>query len=218
MGKADTGNIAGEVPGEVTFSFVVPVQNEQEGLEHFIGRLKIVADELGEPYEILLVNDGSTDDTASVIRRLAETDKHVKSVELSRSFGRQVALLAGHDYACGKAVISLDADGRHRPEFIPELVSRWREGFEVVYTQRRQAPGGGAGVEPGEGWLARTADRLALGITSRGIEDLEYLDRGSPHCPGPGRGRSNCSPLGGSAGSAGKLGRHRRSRARLWRE
>jgi dolichol-phosphate mannosyltransferase len=183
MSKADTSNIAGEAAGEITFSFVVPVQNEQEGLEHFIGRLKIVADELGEPYEILLVNDGSIDDTASVIRRLAETDKHVKCVELSRSFGRQVALLAGHDFACGKAVISLAADGRHRPEFIPELVSRWREGFEVVYTQRRQVAAGG-GLLAGEGRISRAAERVARRLVQAATggnlldrEDFRLLDR-----------------------------------------
>jgi polyisoprenyl-phosphate glycosyltransferase len=185
MGKADAANISGEAPGEITFSFVIPVQNEQEELEHFLGRLKIVADELGEPYEILLVNDGSTDDTASVIRRLAETDKHVRCVELSRSFGRQVALLAGHDFACGKAVISLEATGRHRPEFIPELVSRWREGFEVVYTQRRQVAAGAApGAGAGGSWLSRTGERLARRLvrTATGVnlldrEDFRLLDR-----------------------------------------
>jgi len=101
---------------DITFSFVVPAFNEQEGLEHFYGRLKVVADQLGESYEIIFVNDGSTDDTATVIRRLRETDGRVKCVEFSRNFGRQVALTAGYDFAQGKAVISLNADCQHPPE------------------------------------------------------------------------------------------------------
>ena len=119
---------------DIMFSFVVPTFNEQEGLEHFYGRLKVVADQLGESYEIIFVDDGSTDDTATVIRRLREMDGQVKCVEFSRNFGHQVAVTAGYDYAHGKAVISLDANCQHPPELIPELVARWREGFEVVCT------------------------------------------------------------------------------------
>jgi len=159
-----------------TFSFVVPAYNEQDGLEHFYGRLKLVADELREPYEIVFVNDGSTDDTAGVIRRLAEADRHVRAVEFSRNFGHQVAVTAGYDFASGRAVISLDADCQHPPELIGEMVSRWREGFEVVYTVRRDTEG----ISRLRRWLGRLAYR-AIRLASRADltdqADFRLLDR-----------------------------------------
>ncbi|MHC4294051.1 MAG: glycosyltransferase family 2 protein [Planctomycetota bacterium] len=125
----------------VTFSFVSPVYNEAKGLEEFYTRLKAAADELGESYEIIFVNDGSQDGTDEILRRLAKSDKHVKVVEFSRNFGHQVAVTGGYDYARGKAVVSLDSDCQHPPEMIGQLIERWREGFEVVYTIRRDTSG-----------------------------------------------------------------------------
>lgn len=161
---------------EITFSFVAPAFNEQEGLEHFHGRLKAVADSLGEPYEILFVNDGSTDDSAAVIRRLAEADPHVRSVEFSRNFGHQVAVTAGYDYARGRAVISLDADCQHPPELIPHMVARWREGSEVVYTIRRDTEG----ISPlrrAIGHAAYGLIKLASGMDLTDQADFRLLDR-----------------------------------------
>lgn len=161
---------------EVVFSIVAPVYNQQDRLEDFYGRLKLVADELGEPYEILFVNDGSTDETAAVIRGLAETDQSVKAVEFSRSFGRQAAFTAGYDLASGKAVISLDCGRGHRPEAIPDLVARWREGFEVVYTVRKPAESA-SGLRPWLGRLAcRTIHRIS-GIDLANSTDFRLLDR-----------------------------------------
>jgi len=168
--------MADEPNSDITFSFVVPVYNEQEGLEHFYGRLKIAADELSESYEILFVNDGSTDDTASVIRRLAESDPHVKSVEFSRNFGHQVAVTAGYDFAAGRAVVSLDADCQHPPELIGEMVSRWREGFEVVYTVRRDTQGLSR-LRQAVGRLTYRAIRLATGADLTDRADFRLLDR-----------------------------------------
>ena len=160
----------------VTFSFVAPVYNEQEGIEHFYGRLKVVADELGEPYEILFVNDGSTDESASIIARLAEADPCVKAVEFSRTFGHQVAVTAGYDYAGGRAVVSLDADCQHPPELIPQLVARWREGFEVVYTVRRDTEGISR-LRRGLGRLTYRLIRLASGADLTDQADFRLLDR-----------------------------------------
>ena len=126
---------------DITFSFVAPVFNEQDGLEAFHQRLSAVAKKLSEPYEIVLVNDGSTDNTDQVLRRLVQSDPAVKVVEFSRNFGHQLAVTAGYDHARGRAVITLDADCQHPPELIPDLVARWREGFEVVCTVRRDTVG-----------------------------------------------------------------------------
>lgn len=121
----------------VTFSFVAPVFNEAESLPTFYSQLRSAADALGESYEIVFVNDGSTDDSLNLIRRLKETDDRVRYVDLSRNFGQQEALTAGYDYATGQAVISLDADCQHPPGLIGEMIARWRQGYEVVYTVRR---------------------------------------------------------------------------------
>jgi len=165
-----------KTPADITFSFVVPAFNEQEGLEHFYGRLKVVADQLGEPYEIIFVNDGSTDDTATVIRHLREMDGRVKCVEFSRNFGHQVAITAGYDFAQGKAVISLDGDCQHPPELIPELVARWREGFEVVCTVRKDTEG----LSRFRRWIGHViyrVIRLATGADLTDQADFRLLDR-----------------------------------------
>lgn len=165
-----------KTPPDITFSFVVPAFNEQEGLEHFYGRLKVVADQLGEPYEIIFINDGSTDDTATVIRRLREMDPRVKCVEFSRNFGHQVAVTAGYDFAQGKAVISLDADCQHPPELIPELVVRWREGFEAVCTVRKDTEG----LSRFRRWIGHMTYRvirLATGSDLTDQADFRLLDR-----------------------------------------
>jgi dolichol-phosphate mannosyltransferase len=161
---------------EITFSFVSPVYNEQEGLETFYKRLSAVAAKLGEPYEIIFVNDGSTDDTAGVITRLMAADSRVKYVEFSRNFGHQIAVTAGYDFANGRAVISLDSDCQHPPELIPELVARWREGYEVVYTVRKDTHGISA-VRRGLGRLVYRAIRWMSGQELTDQADFRLMDR-----------------------------------------
>ena len=163
-------------PGSVTFSFIAPVHNEEAGLERFHSRLTAVAQKLNEPYEIIFVNDGSSDASDSVIRRLAIADPHVKCVEFSRNFGHQAAVTAGYDYASGRAVISLDSDCQHPPELIPELVAQWREGFEIIYTVRRDT----AGISPVRraiGRLAYRVIRLVSGIELTDQADFRLMDR-----------------------------------------
>lgn len=126
------------------YSIVVPVYNEAGSLRELHARLAEVMRPLGEPYELILVDDGSTDDSLALIKELAAADKAVKAVSLSRNFGHQAALGAGLDRASGRAVIFMDADLQHPPRCIPEMISRWREGYEVVGTIRRDPPGTGA--------------------------------------------------------------------------
>jgi len=168
MVQSDTSNI--------TFSFVVPIHNEQAGLEHFLGRLTAVAKELGESYEIIFVDDGSTDETPMILARLVDADRHVRVVEFSRNFGHQVAVTAGYDFARGQAVISLDGDCQHPPETIPQLVARWREGFEVVRTVRRDTEGISA-VRRGIGRLVYRVIRLCTGADLTDQADFRLLDR-----------------------------------------
>ncbi|MCK4601858.1 MAG: glycosyltransferase [Phycisphaerae bacterium] len=117
---------------DITFSFICPLTGRQEKPEGFYRRLGEVARGLGEPYEVIFVDDGSQADAGAVIRELAAGDETLRLVELSRSFGREAAVAAGQDYASGRAVISLGGEAWDRLELIGDLVARWREGFEVV--------------------------------------------------------------------------------------
>lgn len=117
-------------------SVVVPVFNEQEVLPEFHARLSAVLDGLDQSAQIIYVNDGSTDATAAIVRRLAEQDARVMLLDLSRNFGKEIALTAGLDHADADAVVVIDADLQDPPELIPELVSHWLDGYDVVYAQR----------------------------------------------------------------------------------
>ncbi|CAA9272286.1 MAG: Polymyxin resistance protein ArnC, glycosyl transferase, partial [uncultured Acetobacteraceae bacterium] len=129
-------------------SVVVPLFNEEEVLERFHARLTSVMDSLGLSWEVVYVNDGSRDRSLDVLHALHAEQAEVAVVSLSRNFGKEVAMTAGLDHARGDAVVVIDVDLQDPPEVIPELVAAWREGFDVVYAQRR--------VREGETWLKRT--------------------------------------------------------------
>ncbi len=124
-------------------SIVVPAFNESDNLPVLHERLVRVLHELGESYEIIVVDDGSTDSTWECIRRLAQEDEAVRGIRFSRNFGHQSALMAGLDFARGDAVITMDADLQHPPELIPVLVQKWRDGATVVNTVRTYPEGTG---------------------------------------------------------------------------
>jgi len=119
--------------GSPVISVVLPVYNEEESLVVLAARLTGVLTEIGETFEVLLVDDGSSDDSYAIMETLVERDSRFRAISLSRNFGHQVALTAGLDLAAGQAVITMDADLQHPPEVIRDLVSRWNEGFDVVY-------------------------------------------------------------------------------------
>jgi glycosyltransferase involved in cell wall biosynthesis len=121
-------------------SVVVPVFNEEESLHELHRRLSASIPE-AEPYEIVLVDDGSTDGSWSIMRSLAAGDSQLRLVRLSRNFGHQAAITAGLDASRGEAVVVLDADLQDPPELIPELVARWRDGFDVVFAVRAERAG-----------------------------------------------------------------------------
>ncbi len=161
---------------DILYSFVAPVYNEAEGLEHFYDRLKAVAEGLGEPYEILFVNDGSTDDSLEVLRHLAARDGRVKYIDFSRNFGHQLAVTAGYDFATGRAVISLDSDCQHPPEVIPQLIERWQGGAEVVCTVRSDTDGISRFRRGLGRWVYRAIHRLS-GLDVADQADFRLLDR-----------------------------------------
>lgn len=125
----------------VTFSIVVPVFNEQSVIDEFSKRVLTVMDSLGEPFEIIFVDDGSTDATFQKASLWASRSLQVKALRLSRNFGHQVAITAGMDAATGRAVVVMDGDLQHPPELIPEMARKWAEGFHVVNTTRMETDG-----------------------------------------------------------------------------
>ena len=117
-------------------SIVVPVLNEERGIEPLLARLLPVVEATGLDAEIVFVDDGSRDATLEVLRRINTSDPRIKVVSLSRNFGKEVAVAAGLRYACGDAVVLMDADLQHPPELIADFVRCWREGYDDVYGQR----------------------------------------------------------------------------------
>jgi dolichol-phosphate mannosyltransferase len=126
---------------DITFSIVVPVYNEVEVLPELYERMSEVMDSLGETWEFVMVDDGSTDGSTQVIWDLAEKDERVQPIIFARNFGHMIAVTAGLDYSRGEAVVLMDADLQDPPEVIPDLVKRWREGYEVVYAVRAEREG-----------------------------------------------------------------------------
>jgi dolichol-phosphate mannosyltransferase len=121
-------------------SVVVPVYNEVETVPELHRRLSAVMAPLG-PYELVLVDDGSSDGSWQAMEQLAREDAHIRLVRLSRNFGHQIALSAGLDRARGDAVVSMDGDLQDPPEVIPDLVAKWHEGYDVVYGVRAARKG-----------------------------------------------------------------------------
>ena len=129
--------------GKIDLSVVIPVCNEEESLPELHRRLGAVLSQLNLAYEVVFVDDGSSDRSLSVISELHSRDPKIKAISFSRNFGHMVALSAGLDFAAGEAVITMDADLQHPPELIPEMVKRWKGGAEVVNTLRRDTKGAG---------------------------------------------------------------------------
>jgi dolichol-phosphate mannosyltransferase len=122
-------------------SIVAPIYNEIESLPELYRRVKESLEAAGVSWELLLVDDGSTDGSTDTIRKLAQQDSRVKPVIFARNFGHQLAVTAGLDYSRGSAVVIIDADLQDPPEVIPELIAKWKEGFEVVYAVRSEREG-----------------------------------------------------------------------------
>ncbi len=125
----------------ITYSIVAPVYNERESLPELYRRVREVMEGNGEPWELLLVDDGSTDGSTEQIQELAKQDSHVRPVIFARNFGHQIAITAGWDYARGQAVVIIDADLQDPPEVILDLAKKWKEGYEVVYAVRAEREG-----------------------------------------------------------------------------
>ncbi len=159
------------------FTIIAPVYNEEPVLPELHRRIAEVMDPLNEPWELILVDDGSRDRSAVVIAELHAKDDRVKGISFSRNFGFQEAVTAGMHFATGDAVVLTDADLQDPPEVIPEMIAKWREGYDVVYGVRTE--------REGETWFklvtAKLFYRLIHRITSVNIPldtgDFRLMDR-----------------------------------------
>ena len=124
-------------------SVVTPVYNEEENIGEFYSRVLKATQDLNLELEIIYINDGSHDNTIEIINRQSEKDNRIAVLDLSRNFGKEIALTAGLDYASGDAVIVIDSDLQDPPEVIPELVKKWRDGNDVVTARRIKRKGEG---------------------------------------------------------------------------
>ncbi|CCH93774.1 putative enzyme [Microcystis aeruginosa PCC 9432] len=137
--------LSNQIP--VRISVVVPLYNEEENIDALFRRLLAVLEALNTSYEVICVNDGSRDNTLKNLVEYHQLYPQIKVVNLSRNFGKDIAMSAGIDYSQGMAVIPIDADLQDPPELIAEMIEKWHEGYDVVYASRR--------VRIGESWFKR---------------------------------------------------------------
>ena len=159
-------------------TLLIPCYNEQEVLEQLWLRLNTILGEISAvSFEILFINDGSTDNTLHVIKKLAAQHPQISYLDLSRNFGKELAMIAGLDYADSDAVIIMDADLQHPPELIPEMIAYWKEGYDDVCAKRRQR----TGESFIRRWAANTFYSLLQKISTIKIQehvgDFRLLDR-----------------------------------------
>ena len=126
------------MPKTPKYSLVIPVYNEEANLQQLNSEIKHVMSKLNESYEVIYINDGSRDHSLLVLRDLVKQDKNVKFLSFSRNFGHQAALTAGLDHAKGQAIISMDSDLQDPPQLLPEMIEKWKQGYEIVYARRKR--------------------------------------------------------------------------------
>ncbi|HSK67700.1 MAG TPA: glycosyltransferase family 2 protein [Candidatus Limnocylindria bacterium] len=152
---------------QTVYSVVVPCYNEQDCILETHRRLSLVMRGMGEPYEIVYVNDGSRDKTPEMLDELAAGDPAVRVVHFARNAGHQAAVSAGLRYASGQAVVIIDADLQDPPEVIPEMARMWKEGAQVVYGKRRAREGETAFKK----WTAKAYYRLLRYLAGNAIPE-----------------------------------------------
>ena len=159
-------------------SILVPAYNEQEVLEPLYQRLgRLANDNKAYNFEFLFVNDGSRDNTLEIIKDYAEKDNRVSYVNLSRNFGKEIAMIAGLDHVTGDATVIIDADLQDPPELIPRMIGYWEEGYDDVYAKRKS--------REGESWFKKTSSRVFYRLLQKATNipiqqdtgDFRLLDR-----------------------------------------
>ncbi len=158
-------------------SAVIPAHNESQGIELAVKKIAdILTGCVDEKWEIIIVDDGSSDQTYAKIRALSEQDNRIKGIALSRNFGKENALLAGLDYATGKAIITIDADLQHPPGFIPEMIEKWQAGAKIVHAVKRSREHDSLAKKSAAYFINLLISELG-GINVKNSSDFKLLDR-----------------------------------------
>lgn len=161
-----------------TITILIPCYDEEKNIEELYKRIKVIIDTLPEYcFQILLVNDGSKDDTLTIMKELHENDSAVSYLSLSRNFGKENAMLAGLDYAEGDAVIIMDADLQDPPEMIPQMIEEWEKGYDDVYARRLSRAGETWFKKESAHWYYRILQRFADIDIPADVGDFRLLDR-----------------------------------------
>ncbi|MFM1843351.1 MAG: hypothetical protein RLZZ490_2093 [Cyanobacteriota bacterium] len=158
-------------------SVVVPIFNEEDGIEYLFARLLDVFREANLPYEIICVNDGSRDRSLEQLIRFHHQEPAIKVINLSRNFGKEIALTAGIDFATGDVVIPLDADLQDPPELILEMIALWQAGFDVVYATRRSRQGESFAKQWTASAFYQTIGRMTKITIPPNTGDFRLMDR-----------------------------------------
>lgn len=156
-------------------SIVIPAYNEDSNIIPLYNEIKTHIPQ-GWEYEIIFVDDGSTDHTLLRLKALQEEDQNVRYFAFSRNFGHQNALKCGLDHASGDCVISMDADLQHPPGLIPDMIEKWKDGYDVVYTVRKNGPGIPASKNTSSRWFYRVMNWLSDLDLEEGTADFRLLD------------------------------------------
>jgi glycosyltransferase involved in cell wall biosynthesis len=158
-------------------SIVIPAYNEADNILVIAESIKKVFSSINYRYEIILVDDGSADHTLDNIKTYAEEADNIFFLEFSKNFGHQLAVKAGMDYAFGDCVISMDCDMQHPPELIPDMLKKWEEGFEVVYTIREEDKSLSKGKRSSSNFFYKTLNWLSDIDLEPGAADFRLLDQ-----------------------------------------
>ena len=161
---------------QITYSVVIPSYNEEQNLIPLLERLVPVMDGLGD-YEIIFIDDGSSDKTLEILKNLHNGNHRLKFISLSRNFGHQPALKAGLDHAAGEAIICMDGDLQHPPELIPELITEWKNGHDVVFTLRLEDKNLSFFKRKTSGIFYRLINGLSDTKVEPGAADFRLMDR-----------------------------------------
>ena len=165
------------VLGAPVLSVLVPVYNEIEVLPEFHRRMTAVLRTCVDTYEVVYVNDGSSDGSLQWLQQLCADDPDVALVDLSRNFGKEIAMAAGLDHVRGEAVVVIDADLQDPPELIPRLLEQWRAGFDNVYARRRQRDGETWLKKASASWFYRLIGKLSRVAIPQDTGDFRLLSR-----------------------------------------
>jgi len=164
------------MPGQ-HISIIVPVCNEQDNIRLFVHDVSEVMNGIGYPYDMMFVDDGSTDDTLAVIKAVAEEYPTILYVSFSRNFGHQNALKAGLDHSEGDCVISMDGDLQHPPHLLPQMIRAWEEGYDIVYTVRKDDPNAAFSKRKTSDMFYRMVNILSDIKLEKGTADFRLMDR-----------------------------------------